>query len=314
MIDFQCAGCGAAFRAGDHLAGRRTRCKHCGAETRVPSPESVVEAGETAPMPRLGPRIAAARETEAPARRPVRRKKRKPRGLDRDAWTSLAIGAALAGVALAVPLIGVVAEVLKTVIHEMGHTATAWIFGCPAVPSFDLTYGGGVSLAGAQQPLLLVAIHAVFAYLIWRERDDRPRLVVMLAVLGIYSVAAFSPLRELLILAMGHGMELVIAGIFVYRAMSGSQILRGEERPLYAFLGLYLILSDALFAGGLIASHEHRADYEDAKGGGHAMDFSRIAEDHLHVRLEVVAGLFLLICVVPMFVAFLAHRFGRRRP
>lgn len=75
-------------------------------------------------MPRLAPRPTAAPESEAPRRR-RRRRKRDPGKLDRDAWVALGIGAGLAGLALAVPLLGFVIDVLKTLIHELGHTAAA---------------------------------------------------------------------------------------------------------------------------------------------------------------------------------------------
>ncbi len=108
-------------------------------------------------------------------------------------------------------------------------------------------------------------------------------------------------------------MELLIAGVFLYRAWSGSQIIRGAERPLYAFLGLYLVLADARFAFRLIASREHREEYGEAKGGGHWMDFSRIADEFLNGRLEVVATFFLLAFALTPLAAFLVHRYGRRR-
>jgi hypothetical protein len=314
MMEFHCAGCGQSFRADENLAGRRSRCKRCGTVTTIPFPMPPAAAADPnlPPLPTLGPRSVVAPAQEATPPRP-RRTRRKPRSIDRDAWISLAIGAGLAAVALAVPLIGFVIGVLITVIHELGHTATAWLFGSPAIPSFDLSYGGGVSHIVNRQPILIVVIYGVFAYLLFRARDDRPALITMLVAVGVYSVVAFSPLRELLILAMGHGTELLIAGVFLYRALSGSQILRSQERPLYAFLGLYIILADARFAYDLMTSREHREQYGDAKGGGDWMDFSQIAEQHLHVRLQVVAAAFLLACAVPIAAAFLYHRYGRRR-
>ncbi len=307
MIEFTCAGCGRSFRAGDALAGRRSRCKGCGAVTPIP------ELGiPTLPAaPRAAP-PSERRLSDAPRHR-ASRKKCKPRKIDRDAWVAQAIGAGLAAIAPAVPLVGFVIGVLRTLVHELGHTATAWLLGSPALPSFDLSFGGGVSHILDRQPLLLVAIYGVFAYLVFRARDDRTMLVIMLVAVAFYSVAVFSPLRELLIVAMGHGMELLIAGIFLYRALSGSQVLRSQERPLYAFLGLYIVLADAWFACGLIGSRAHREVYEEAKGGGHRMDFSLIAEEHLHVRLEAVATSFLLACAVPVLAAFLFHCYGRRR-
>ena len=137
-------------------------------------------------------------------------------------------------------------------------------------------------------------------------------LIAILVGVALYSAAAFSPLRELLIVAMGHGSELLFAGVFLYRALSGSQVLRSEERPLYAFIGLYIVLFDARFAYQLIASPEHREAYGDAKGGGHWMDFSVIANEHLHVRLEAVAALFLVACALPPLVAFLTYLYRCR--
>jgi hypothetical protein len=312
MIAFTCVGCGKSFRVDEGLAGRRSRCEKCGAVTRIPSPGPPPVAPASRPTP--APTVTANPPAPAPEvpRRPGPRK-RKKKTSDRDAWVSLAIGAGLAAIALAVPLIGLVPAVLMTVIHELGHVATAWLVGSPAVPSFDLTYGGGVTHAFDRQPLLIVVIYGVFAFLAFRARDDRPALITVLIAVALYSVATFSPLRDLLITAMGHGMELLIAGVFLYRALSGSQIIRGAERPLYAFLGLYIVLDGARFAFRLIASREHREDYGEAKGGGHLMDFSRIADQHMQGRLEVIAALFLMACALTPLAAFLVHRYGRRR-
>ena len=37
------------------------------------------------------------------------------------------------------------------------------------------------------------------------------------------------------------------------------------------------------------------------------MDFSLIANEHLHVRLEAIAALFLVACALPPLAAFLTH-------
>jgi hypothetical protein len=72
-------------------------------------------------------------------------------------------------------------------------------------------------------------------------------------------------------------------------------------------------LADARFAYRLITSHEHRKNYGLLKGGGHWMDFSLIADEHLHGRLEVVAALFLVACALAPAAAFLIHWYRRRR-
>ncbi len=303
MIAFTCIFCEEPFQAPEELAGRRCRCKRCGTVLTIPTPGL--------PLLPAAPRPAPASEAPEPRPGARSRKRRKPKAIGHDGWVSLAIGAGLAAVALTIPLAGLVPDVLITLLHEVGHVATAWLFGSPAVPSFDLSYGGGVSYALARQPLLLLLIYAGFAYLAFQMRDDRPRLIMVLIAVVLYTAAAFTPTRDLLITAMGHGAELLFAGVFLYRALSGSQILRSQERPLYAFLGLYIVLDDARFAYRLIASPEHREAYGEAKGGGHTMDFSRIANEHLHVRLEVVATLFLVACALPPLAAFLAHRRSR---
>ncbi len=42
------------------------------------------------------------------------------------------------------------------------------------------------------------------------------------------------------------------------------------------------------------------------------MVFSRIADEQLHARLEVVAGFFLVACALTPLAAFLVHHYRRR--
>ena len=136
---------------------------------------------------------AAPRPAPAPEvnpRRPGPRRKRK-KASNRDAWISLAIGAVLAVVALMVPPVVFVLHVLITVIHELGHTATAWLFGSPALPSFDLSYGGGVShIRPAADPDGSDLRGSCLPDVSWR--DDRPMLIAIVVGVALYSVAAFS--------------------------------------------------------------------------------------------------------------------------
>ncbi len=287
MIAFTCAGCGKPFPADDGHAGRRSRCKRCGTMTTIPMP---------AGLPLLEVPVPAPITEVSPPRTPRRRK---PKAIGRDAWTSLGIGLGLAVIALLIPLVGFIADVLITVIHELGHVATAWIFGSPAVPSFDLSYGGGVSYTFGRQPILILLIYAAFAALAFRKRSERPAL--------LHDPGRRRSLfRRCLLSAPGspdHG-DGARSGAAVRRRVPLPQLLRqqpdpplDQERPLCAFLGLYIVLAQARFAYLLITSHEHREEYGLAKGGGDWMDFSRIANEHLHVRLEVVAGLFpLIVC------------------
>ena len=247
------------------------------------------------------------------SRRPRPERQRKPKRTGRDVWISFAIGGLLAVIALVIPLVGFVADVLITVIHELGHVATAWILGSPALPSFDLFYGGGVSHTFARQPILILLVYAAFAGMAYRSRDERRALVTILVAVGIYSAVVFSPLRDILITAMGHGMELLFAAVFLYRALSAAISSAAKSVRCTLFSGFTSSSPMPDLAYRLISSHEFREDYGQAKGGSYSMDFSRIAEENLHVRLEVVATFFLVACVLTPLAAFLCHLYQRNR-
>ena len=225
MIVFQCTGCAKLFQVDESLGGRRSRCKQCGAVMKVPSAAGIplLELPLKPPVVNVRPPRTASRC--------------KPIESRRDAWISLGIGAVLAVVALVIPLAGFVVDVLITVIHELGHVATAWIFGSPALPSFDLAYGGGVSYTFRRQPILIFLVYAALIGLAFRLRGERTALVKLVAVVGLYSIAVFSPLRDVLITAMGHGAELVLAGVFLYLARAATRSCVGKRGLCTHFWG-----------------------------------------------------------------------------
>ena len=183
---------------------------------------------------------------------------------------------------------------LKIILHESSHAATAWLLAPLAVPQFDLQYGGGgVTPHLGRQPVLVVGIYVVMGYLAYLSRDSRRALVGWAVVAAVYAVAVADPTHDLLITAMGHAGELVFAALFLNRALSGTQILTPVERPLYAMLGCYLVLIDVRFAVRLIVAGSARTAYGDAMGGGHRVDFDRLAAT-LHCPFQAVAAAFLL--------------------
>jgi hypothetical protein len=127
----------------------------------------------------------------------------------------------------------------------------------------------------------------------------------------VYAALALTRAYDALILAMGHGGELAFATLALHRALSGRGCKLAAERPLYGLAGWFLVLAGLAFAWRLRTSAVHRALYQDAKGGGHWMDFSRLANDHLHVSLEAVATGFLIACVAPPAIALWLQRARR---
>ncbi len=229
-------------------------------------------------------------------------------GLSLEAWKSLAIGATIGVAVFLVPFARFVFGYLNTLAHELGHSVAAWGFGYPAMPAFDWRYGGGLTVTGNRSTMVMLMVFVGWAFLIYQLRDrPGPRNVVLVCAV-IYSVIAFSPAQEVIRLAMGHAMELIIAGIFLYRALSGQAITHDVERPLYAACSVFILLQNLKLSWGLMFDIDARAAYGMAKGGGHWMDLSQIARDYLSVGLPTVAAVLFLGCLLTPAITFLIFR------
>jgi len=224
---------------------------------------------------------------------------RPERGIDRAGWIALGAGLGLALLTEALPFLRVLVGYFVVLAHELGHALAGWLFGQPSIPAFDFTYGGGVTSHLERSPVLVAFVYAGLGFLAWVFRRNAASLVLTLGVAAGYTGLLLTSGAEVFTIAMGHGGELAIAALFLHRAASGRAVQLGAERPLYAWLGLHIVLHDLRFAWGLCTSDFAREVYADAKGGGHWMDFSRLANEHLGTSLEVVAGAFLVLCLLP---------------
>lgn len=231
--------------------------------------------------------------------------------VDRAGWLYFVGGGLTALLALQVPLATAALSGLQILVHEMGHAAFGWLFGYPSIPAFDFNYGGGVTLQQDRVPLLIVLVVGAFGYGIYALRELARFRNALLGLLVLYVLLTFTRGHEIVQLAMGHGGELGFATLAFHRALSGRGCTIPAERPLYGLLGWFLVLSGMKFAWQLCTSDVHRAMYEEAKGGGHWMDFSRLAEEYLHVPLETVAAAFLVLCWLPPVVALVGQRLRR---
>jgi hypothetical protein len=154
---------------------------------------------------------------------------------------------------------------------------------------------------------LLLLIYAVLAFAVWVFRNNRTSLALVAGFAILHGLLVWSGGDRAAITAMGHGTELLIAALFVHRALSGRGCTHAAERPLYAWIGLHMVLHDLRFAWGLMTSDLARELYGDAKGGGHWMDFDILANQVLHVPLEAVAAAFFAACLATPLVPLLAH-------
>jgi hypothetical protein len=278
----ECPKCG-------YEAGFESECARCG----------VVFSRWRAPLPAAAPVTTLEPALETPASELA------PRGplVDSLGWTSFGGGLVAAFLALQFWLTEAALGAMTTLVHEMGHAAFGWLFGYPSIPAFDFSYGGGVTLHQDRVVLLSAAVAAALAGGAYALRERAPLRNALIAALALYVPLASTRGHEAAILAMGHGGELCFATLALHRALSGRGCKLDAERPLYGLIGWFIVLSDVRFAWRLRASHLHRDLYESAKGGGHWMDFSRLADELFHVPLDTIAGVFLALLVVPPLAA-----------
>lgn len=231
----------------------------------------------------------------------------RPASLSPDSVRVLGIGLGLALLILAVPFLRFALSYLGVLVHEMGHSVVSWLFGYPAIPALDFTYGGGMSLTFGRRPVLVVGFILILVMLLgWAWRHPRRRWIAG-GLVALWILASLTSLHEMAILAMGHAAELLFAALSLHRAITGEGTERRAERPLYAMVGWFLVLGNLGFAWGLLTDPARREAYESAKGGGHWMDFSRLAEEYLGVDLSLVAAVFLVACVATPLVVLAVH-------
>jgi len=221
------------------------------------------------------------------------------REVDSAGWSALAIGFGLALLTELLRFLQVLVGYFVVLVHELGHSLAGWLFGYPSIPAFDFQYGGGVTSHQQQVPLLVGLVYAALVCLLWVFRRNRSSFGVVALVTGGYTLLLVTDGADIVMLAMGHCAELLFAALFIHRAVSGRACRHAAERPLYAWIGFHIVLHDLRFAWGLVSSSFQRELYAEAKGGGHWMDFSRLANEYLGVSLETVAFAFLLLCLLP---------------
>jgi hypothetical protein len=230
--------------------------------------------------------------------------------MERTEWRVMAASLLLACILLISPQLTALFSPFLTLVHELGHAFCAWIFGYAAIPAFDFMFGGGITFSsGDRVPLLVAAICVGFVYLFYRYRQNYLTSRYLLGTVLVYGICFFTQIHTALITAMGHGSELIFAGIFLYRALSGIGCRVAIERPLYGMLAFYTVFYDIRFAYRLITNLEVRLIYEEGKGGLLDNDFVILANQALGVDLSIVASVFLILCLLTPVVAILLFRY-----
>jgi hypothetical protein len=233
-----------------------------------------------------------------------------PQAFEQETWKALGAGIFLAMVLMAFGQLKFIFSYFITVVHELGHTAVSWLFGFPAIPAFDFLHGGGVSMQLGERYFVVVwSLYATLGYLLYRYRRNTLTLQILITVGLAYTWLAFSHAHSFLIVAMGHGFELLFAGIFLYRGVSGFACRSSIERPLYVMLGMFTIFYDLRFVWELLFDPLRRDIYLQGKGGVIDNDLVRVAQDYLSVDLNWVLWIFLFLTLLTPVLSLLLYRY-----
>lgn len=227
-----------------------------------------------------------------------------------------AIGVLMTGFLLAIPLsalgfLRVLFHGWLILVHELGHALTYWLFGYPAVPSINLLYGGGITLAMGRLWLLVWSILGGLGYLIYRCRRSSNSLSWLLAITVVYSLLAFSSWHIHLISYMGHGAETLALIGCLYCAIGGYFCKLGGERTIYAMLGWFTWFETIRFAWGLLFDATARANYIGGIGGVIDNDFVKLAAS-FDVGLGAIATFFLIASIIAPVIAGVLYRYEAR--
>lgn len=231
------------------------------------------------------------------------------------------LGAAFAAGLLAngIPFVRAVLSVLATLFHELGHAVASWLLGHPAVPAFDFVYGGGFTHEDNFKLTLAVLVGGAWVAVGWAFRRHPRVLAVVGACAALWLVAVSSEWRrEVVIGAMGHVGELILAGIFLFMALANVGWRVPEvERPLGAFLGCFVQIHTMHFAWKLMHDTEFLAWYREGKGGALMNDLESISLDlHIHTGIpftvEDVAGWLFAFAFVSFGAALALAAIGSR--
>jgi hypothetical protein len=189
-------------------------------------------------------------------------------GIPLRALLVLGVGlAAAVGIVATNGIPNTIIHTLTTLAHELGHAVVGWLLGRPSLPAFDFRHGGGVTAVGERSPLLLWTYAAALIALLWRLRDRR-RACIALAGLGMATGAlALSDLGQIVIVSAGHDGEVVLAAIFLYRALSGVAVVNSVERWLYAIIGWTVLLHSIVMCWTVAFDPAAKEHYFAGKGG-----------------------------------------------
>jgi hypothetical protein len=222
----------------------------------------------------------------------------------------LLIGFVAALIAYVIPFTRFVLSALVTLFHEFGHAVMGWLLGYPSLPAFDLVYGGGFTHQGAFRLPIAIFVAVIFGYIAYLNRENKRGLVIVGIVAAVWLVFVTREWRrELAIASAGHLAEFVLAGVMLYKSITGEGWRNPElERPLGAFVAFFVQIHSTHFAWKLINDTGFLEWYREGKGGAIMNDLEVVALDlqiwlGVQPQIEGVAKALLFFSLVPLVIA-----------
>jgi hypothetical protein len=229
----------------------------------------------------------------------------------------LAFAFVAAVIVYAIPFTRFVLSAMVTLFHEFGHAVVGWLLGIPSIPAFDFVYGGGFTHQSTFKLPIALAVAAGLGWLLYLNRENRKGLILfsIVALLWLLFVSR-EWRRELAIGAAGHLAEFVLAGILLYKSITGTGFRNPVvEKPVAAFLAFFVQIHSMLFAWKLLHNPGFLSRYREGKGGALMNDLEVVALN-LQIWLGVQPGIegvtraLLVFSIVPGVLAiYRASRF-----
>ena len=183
------------------------------------------------------------------------------------------------------------------VFHEFSHALVSWLFGCPAIPTFNVD--GGLTIQMHRSLIVTIILFAFLAFILVRSYSLKSRLFIPLLIISIVYTAIFSQIELCrgLVAFMGHGGEVLWAFIFCYL---GFHAFSGRTRPekfVYVTIGLHFALNTLIFARSLLVDSIELRRYANP-GSGVMNDFIVLSE-----MSGKSVGFFAVLLLVLLFIS-----------
>ena len=183
--------------------------------------------------------------------------------------------------------------------HEIGHTIFSWLFGYPALPSFDLEHGGGMSYYFNRVWAFQIAGFAGAGYLCYLAYQQSSFLFyASLSITGLYILSGLTEFHHTIIDFMGHGFSIMTGSYFILRMLFSLTEKRFLEKEISAFLGYFMIFANMKLCWELIFDIDYQEEYWNQKGSHGFGDFSKIADYFWFTKEEPVAWFCLALCIL----------------